>query len=121
MLGRRLCVRFLDRPGDVVETSEFVSVLHGERSKNASTRRSQPQPHHAPVLVIDPPRDETGHRGAVNEPDGAVVAKSEVVRDVSDGRAAPVGMAAHRDQQFVLDRGDAGGDRRVVAVAEENA
>ena len=96
-------------------------MLHGERSKNASTRRSQPQPHHAPVLVIDPPRDETGHRGAVNEPDGAVVAKSEVVRDVSDGRAAPVGMAAHRDQQFVLDRGDAGGDRRMVAVAKENA
>ena len=96
-------------------------MLRGERSENASTGRSEPQPHHAPVVVVGPPRDETRHRGAVDESDGAVVAKSEVVRYVSDGRAAPVGMTADRDQQFVLDRGDAGGDRRMVAVTKEGA
>jgi hypothetical protein len=56
------------------------------------------------VVAVVLPAHQSGSFGAVDETDRAVVTEEQVFGDVTDRRAARVGVAPDRQQELVLDR-----------------
>lgn len=84
------------------EVRELLEVQRAERLEPARALVRESQADGAQVVRVRSARDEPGSLGAIDQPDGAVVAQQEMVGDVADGRAARVGVTADGEQQLVL-------------------
>ena len=70
----------------------------------AAARRGEPEPDHPVVVGVLHPTQQARLRGAIDEPDRAVMTQQEVPRDVADCRAPLVVVTPHREEQLVLRR-----------------
>jgi hypothetical protein len=71
-----------------------------------------------PVVVgISGAAEEPGRFGPVDEPNCAVVTQEQVVRHLTNGRAAGVTVTANGQEELVLSRGKAGGMSLLLAPA----
>ena len=85
----------------------------------ASSR--EPQAHDPPVVGVVDAADKARFLGAVDELHGAVVAQQQRVGEITDGRPAIAAVAAHREKQLVLRRGDPRRDGLRLAPVQELA
>src|SRR5213076_2201583 len=83
----------------------------------AHAERGQGDTYHPVVAVVDVPADETGALSPVDQPHRAVVPEEQVAGDVADRGVGR--LAAYREQQLVLRRGDAGGGGLPLAPVQE--
>jgi hypothetical protein len=73
------------------------------------------------VIVVSSPSNETCRVSTVDEPDGAVVQKEQVVSDFSNGRATRITVSAYRQQQLMLGRREARSTSLALAPTLEMA
>jgi len=73
------------------------------------------------VVVVPSPSDQTRRVRTVDEADGAVVQKEQVVRDLADSRATRITVSPYRQQQLMLGWREAGGTSLALAPALEMA
>jgi hypothetical protein len=87
---------------------DLLQMQGGQRLQALSALRGQMQPDRSVVLCVALARDQSGGVGAVDQPDRRVVAEQEVVGGLADRRPARVRVAADRQQQLMLRRGQSG-------------
>ena len=100
---------------------QLVSVRGRQPSELAPTRRREREPVAPAIVLVDPPRDETGLDRPIDELDDAVVLQLERSRDVTDRGSVDAGCATDGEQQLMLVRRDPGRARGVVGEAGEHA
>lgn len=73
------------------------------------------------VIVVSSPSDQTRRVGTVDEADGAVVQKEQVVSDLSNSRATRITVSPYRQQQLMLGRRESRGTSLALAPTLEMA
>jgi hypothetical protein len=86
--------------------AELLEVGFGERVELLLGLRDERDPHDAPAGGVRVAPDRAVCLGAMDQPDGAVVAQHQVVGDLADRRPGRIAVVADRQQQLVL-----GGDQ----------
>jgi hypothetical protein len=96
-------------------------VAATESRQPLGAERGQAQSDHTVIVAIAFPSHQAGLRGAVDEPDRAVVTQQQRLGDVTHGRAARALVAAYREEELVLPCGHPEGLGLLLAPAEEAA
>src|SRR5581483_8291515 len=101
------------------QASELLEVALRQALQHPQAAGGEREPDNPPVdPVASPPYQPCG-LGSIHEPHGAVVAEQEVAGDVGDGRPVGIRVSPDGEEQLVLGRGEAGGDRLLLAPPEE--
>jgi hypothetical protein len=101
------------------EVGELLEMRFGERVELVDPGWGERHAHDAAAARVWTTLHQSGGCGAVDQPDGAVVAQHEVVGDLADRGPCRVGVAPDRQQQLVLSRRQPGSLGLVFAPAEE--
>lgn len=97
--------KVLPRAGEVGSKSlELFEVQRGKDFQSLGALNGQTQTHHPMVIVVSGPSDQTRGVGTVDEADGAVVQKEQVVSDLANSRATGIAVSPYRQQQLMLGR-----------------
>jgi hypothetical protein len=114
--------KVLPRAGEVgSQPLELFEVKRGKHFQSLGALNGQMQAHHPMVIVVSSPSDQTCRVSTVDEPDGAVVQKEQVVRDLSNSRATRITVSPYRQQQLMLGRREARGTSLALAPTLEMA
>src|SRR5581483_631707 len=103
------------------DAAEFVAVSEGEPFKLALTTAGEPHKNLPPVFSRGFARNELFRDQAVNEPDGAVMAQLQSLRQFAYGHPVPPRKALDGQQRLVLLRREARCLRRRFAKVNELA
>ncbi|MFZ0002009.1 MAG: hypothetical protein WAK76_21165 [Trebonia sp.] len=94
-------------------------VSRGQLLQDPVARLGQADSHHAAVVRVTGPFDQSRRRGAVHELHGAVRAQQQVACQLADGGREVAGVSLDRHQQLMLDVRNALGLGLVFAPALE--
>ena len=103
------------------EVCKLLEMCLGERVELGHSSFSERDADSTVVGRVGVADDQPGYRGAVDQPDGAVVAQHQVVGDLADGGAGGIGVAADREQQLMLRGREPGRLGLLLAPAQEAA
>jgi hypothetical protein len=103
------------------ETVELFEVALTELAETPTPEGGEGQVDDSLVAPVRMAPDQPGSFRAVDELDRAVVPEQEGVGHLPDGRAVPPWVPPHGEQQLVLCRGEADGDRLRLAPVQEAA
>jgi hypothetical protein len=101
------------------QVRELLEVLLAERLEPPRALVGEPQADRAEVVRVGRPAQQARGLGPVDEADRAVMAEEQVLRDVADGGAPRVVVAADGEQELVLGRRQPGRRRLPLAPAQE--
>ena len=94
-------------------------MSRGQLLQDPVARLGQANSHHAAVVRVTGPFDQSRRRGAVHELHGAVRAQQQVACQLADGGREVAGVSLDRHQQLMLDVRNALGLGLVFAPALE--
>lgn len=114
--------KVLPRAGEVGgQPLELFEVKGGKHFQSLGALNGQMQAHHPMVIVVSSPSDQTRRVSTVDEPDGAVVQKEQVISDLSNSRATRITVSPNGQQQLMLSRRESRGTSLALAPALEMA
>jgi hypothetical protein len=114
--------KVLPRSGEVgSQPLELFEMKRGKHLQSLGTLFGEMQTHHPVIVVVSSPSNETCRVGTVDEADGAVVQKEQVVSDLSNGWATRIIVSPYRQQKLMLGRGEARGTSLALAPSLEMA
>ena len=97
--------KVLPRAGELGgEALELFEVESGQRFQALGAVVGEMQPDDPMVVVVPGAGDQTGRVGPVDQPDGAVVAKEQIVGHLADGRAPRIAVTPDGQEQLMLGR-----------------
>lgn len=114
--------KVLPRAGEVrSQPLELFEVKRGKHFQSLGALNGQMQTDHPMVVVVSGPSDQTRRVSTVDEPNGAVVQKEQVVSDLSNSRATRITVSPYRQQQLMLGWRQARGASLALAPTFEMA
>jgi hypothetical protein len=97
--------KVLPRAGEVGgKPLQLFEVQRGKHFQSLGSLFGEMQTHHPMVIVVSSPSDQTRRVSTVDEADGAVVQKEQVVSDLANSRATRITVSPYRQQQLMLGR-----------------
>jgi hypothetical protein len=81
---------------------ELVEVESGQHFQSLGTLVGELQPDNSMVVLVPTPDDKAGGVSAVDESDGTVVLKEQVVGYLADSRPAGITVSTYCQQQLML-------------------
>jgi hypothetical protein len=100
------------------ERLELAAVRGVHRVQSSPPAWREPEAHEAVVAGVADALDEPRLGGAIDEADGAVVAKEKALGDVRDRRSRRILVAGDGQQKLVAGGGESGGDGLLLAPAQ---
>ena len=114
--------KVLPRAGEMGSQSlELFEVKRRKHFQSLGALVGEMQAHHPVVVVVSGPSDQTRRVGTVDETDGAVVQKKQVVSHLSNSRATRITVSPYGQQQLMLGRRESRGTSLALAPALEMA